>query len=730
MRGATSRAVKQQTALGEAEERYRVFIKQSSEGVWRFDLDEPLEVTEPLDRQLEHLAKHARLVECNDAMAKMYGYTKAEQLLGKTAREFLIPTDASNIEYIENFVRANYNLSDAESIEIDCEGRRRIFVNNLTGIVEDGKLIRIWGMQRDNTDARRAEVAARFLAEAGDTLSSSLDYDDTIASVTRLVVPRLADVCAVNTLDAEGNLQTLAVAYSDESKRDTIEKLKSEYPFRTHTAIGASDVIRSGKSEMAHRISDDMLRSFAETPQHLELLRALGLRSFIAVPLRASGKLLGVLMMLTAESGRIYEQGDLRFAENLAHRLASAIENARLYNRAQAANRIKDEFLATLSHELRTPLTPITGWLNMIRGRELSSAEVNRGLEVINKNALWLTRLINDLLDMSAILSGKIKFNKSDAGLDAVLREAVDAANVQATAHGAKIVFEPNEKLAGAWIHGDRTRLVQMFWNLLDNAVKFSGDKGKVEVSCNVEQDACRVYVRDNGIGIAPEFLPVIFERFRQADASATRSHGGMGIGLALVKSFAEAHGGGVSVTSAGANRGAEFCVTLPLVATASVGNRTGEGETALRVKPNNGARRGVRVLIVDDMIDTLEMMQMVFSRAGYQPTICEDAFEALRYASTTEFDVLVADIGLPEMSGHELIARLRTLPHFAEVPAIALTGYATPRDEQAALKAGFNAHLAKPVAPADLLEAIEGLLQRKANGKLFGKGATAKTGG
>ncbi len=378
---------------------------------------------------------------------------------------------------------------------------------------------------------------------------------------------------------------------------------------------------------------------------------------------------------------------------------------------AEAANRAKDEFLATLSHELRTPLTPILGWIRMMRSGMLDGDNATHGLAVIDSNAHALLRLINDLLDMSAILSGKMRIEQMPIDLTEVLREAVETVRPQADKCNINIELEfcDDPAVPAVMIPGDRTRLVQVFWNLLNNAIKFSPENSRVRVVCTMYDGlVARVEVEDQGQGIAPEFLPHIFERFRQADSSNTRLYGGMGIGLALVKSFVEAHGGTVQGTSEGRERGSKFTIELPLF------KATKEDATAFNAEATSVTEVPkltgsiVRLLIIDDVGDTLDMLGATFQARGYHTTLCQSAREALRVATSEHFDVIISDIGLPEIDGYELIKQLRAVSHLRHVPAVALTGYASQHDNERALAAGYDTHLAKPVDPALLLMQIE----------------------
>ena len=400
--------------------------------------------------------------------------------------------------------------------------------------------------------------------------------------------------------------------------------------------------------------------------------------------------------------------------QEIANRAALAIENARLYKRAQEVNHAKDEFLATLSHELRTPLTPILGWTHMIRSGQLNDAETAQGIRTIEKNSQSLSRLINDLLDMSSILSGKMRIERAPVELSSVVREAVETVRPLADARRVALEVETGG-LSPVVVSGDRTRLVQVFWNLLNNGVKFSREGGRVRVRFESADGSARLTVEDEGEGIAPEFLPHVFERFRQADMGTTRQHGGLGIGLALVKSFVEAHGGTVEASSRGEERGSSFTVTLPALRASDADALGAVEPEAEREQP--GAAAPLRVLLVEDARDTLDMLRIAFEARGYTATSCESSEEALRVAEVGQFDIIVSDIGLPHIDGYELLGRLRRLPHLRGVPALALTGYARQRDAEAALEAGFDAHVPKPVDPSALAEQVGRLVARGTRG-------------
>jgi len=428
------------------------------------------------------------------------------------------------------------------------------------------------------------------------------------------------------------------------------------------------------------------------------------------VRVRKGGERLDVAVTISPVRGASGEWvGASTIARDITKQKHAAEELAQLYERSQEVNRAKDEFLATLSHELRTPLTPVLGWTHMIRSGVLGEKEVAQGVAVIEKNSQLLSRLINDLLDMSSILSGKMRIESAPVELDSVVREAVET--VRPLADSRRVALEVQTcGLSHVVVGGDRTRLVQVFWNLLNNAVKFSREGGRVVARLASEDRRARVEVADEGEGIEPEFLPHVFERFRQADMATTRAHGGLGIGLALVKSFVEAHGGSVEASSDGGGRGSVFTVTLPALAVASATNDDDEAKRA-----GEHPEDVCRILLVEDSPDTLEMLRLAFESRGHAVAACESAEEALRVAEAGRFDIIVSDIGLPRIDGYELIGRLRSLPQLRGVPAVALTGYAGPRDAETALEAGFDAHVAKPVDPSALAEQIAEFVKRGA---------------
>jgi signal transduction histidine kinase/CheY-like chemotaxis protein len=410
----------------------------------------------------------------------------------------------------------------------------------------------------------------------------------------------------------------------------------------------------------------------------------------------------GITVDIT-ERKRAEEERDREAAER--QRLLKLEQAAR--SEAEAANRIKDEFLAVLSHELRSPLNPILGWTNLLRSRKLDEATTVRALETIERNAKLQAQLIEDLLDVSRILRGKLSLKVSAVNLNSTIEAAIETVRLAAQAKSVEIQtwFDP----AVGQVSGDANRLQQVIWNLLSNAVKFTPTGGRVEVRLECLDTYAQIQVSDTGKGINPDFLPYVFDYFRQADSTTTRVFGGLGLGLAIVRHLVELHGGCVFAASPGEDLGATFTVRLPLMKVKSSFREE-------KVLPNNSPNlEGVRVLVVDDEVDTREFLVFLLEEYGAQVTAFASAAEVLTSIAKLQPDILLSDIGMPEMDGYMLIRQIRAMPPSlgGEIKAIALTAYAGETDHQQVLKAGFQKHITKPVDLAELVTAIADLVGR-----------------
>ncbi|MDI1475252.1 ATP-binding protein [Polyangium sp. y55x31] len=394
---------------------------------------------------------------------------------------------------------------------------------------------------------------------------------------------------------------------------------------------------------------------------------------------------------------------------------------------AQRASRLKDEFLATVSHELRTPLTAIAGWSHMLQKPGLAPATVPRGLEVIDRNARLLTQLISDLLDVGRIVSGKLKLDVSSVDVEAVIDAALESVRHAADAKG--IELSRREGARGKAILGDPARIQQIAWNLLSNAIKFTSRGGVVEVSCTSHDTRVEIAVKDTGQGITPEFLPHVFERFRQADASAARMHGGLGLGLAIVRHLAELHGGRVRAESEGPGKGARFVVELPVApvpdeALSNTPHAQPRSTEGARISLANGHDlSGARVLVVDDEPDTRDVVQRILEEHGAEVVAAASAEEALGLVEARSIDVLVSDLGMPGMDGFALIRELRSARRLdpSRLPAVALTAFVRTEDRRRALASGYQAHIEKPIEPMELVAAVGALRRRGASRETSG---------
>jgi PAS domain S-box-containing protein len=427
----------------------------------------------------------------------------------------------------------------------------------------------------------------------------------------------------------------------------------------------------------------------------------LPVRSYLAVPVIGRGDvLLGGLLFGHSQPGVFTNRHEL-LAAGVASWAAIALDNARLYQEAAEANRLKDEFLATLSHELRTPLNAVLGWAHMLRHSTMQPSMRERALESVERNAKAQAQLVEDLLDVSRIVAGKLQMKSDPVDLGAVIANAVDTVRAGVTAKRLSLhVHAPPEQRL--MVSGDADRLQQVVWNLVSNAVKFTPAGGRVDIELRRAESKAEIVVRDTGQGIAPSFRPYLFQRFRQMDASKTRQHGGLGLGLSIVKHLVEAHGGAVTAESEGPGHGATFRLQLPL--------REAESPLAVTRTVADRILAGVRVLVVDDEADARELTRYVLEGRGALAVGTASAGEALHLLASQQYDLLIADIGMPERDGLALIRALRSLPDGSlnrEVPAIALTAYTGVRDRDEALAAGFNAHLGKPIDPDQLILTI-----------------------
>jgi signal transduction histidine kinase/CheY-like chemotaxis protein len=544
-----------------------------------------------------------------------------------------------------------------------------------------------------------------LLAEAGRVLSESLDYPTTLQGLARITLPRIADYSIFFEMGADNLLRHVASAHVDPAKEPLLKRLEALYRASvTDPASFVGQVARTGETLLVRESSFEMAEALTAEPELLEIYRALAPRSLMFLPLAARGQLFGVLCLATSvESGRTYEEEDLVLGTELARRAALAIDMARLFGEAQAANLAKDHFLAVLSHELRTPLTPALMTLVRLLEDTRLPDDLRADLERVRRNVELESKLLDDLLDLTRIARGKLELAEEVTDIHALLEHTVEvfcASQIKSK----RLDCTTGLMAAEHHVWGDPVRLQQVIWNVLQNAVKFTPVGGRVMArTWNDRPGSLTIEVADSGVGIEPAALSRIFDLFEQVGSSIPHRIGGLGLGLAVCKALVDAHGGTIHAASEGLGRGATFTLTLPTTPPpASPAPPAGDPISAAPAEST--ARRSLRILLVEDHEDTLHVMAYFLEMARHQVRTAQSVAAALAIAEHEELDLVVSDLGLPDGSGLDLMRQLRDL---YGLKGIAVSGYGTPEDIAHSLSAGFIEHLTKPVYPQKLKEAI-----------------------
>jgi PAS domain S-box-containing protein len=887
--------------LENSQEQLNLALKSGKIGVWSWDIANDLFNWDEQIYQLFGLTPETFVVTSEAILARLHpdDSPSLTQSLSRAINEgvehdleYRIIRDDDSIRYLACRGKAFFNeagkATHMSGVVLDITDRKQA----------EAKRIQLIQEQTARLEAEADQQRAAFLAQVSATLASSLDYENTLASVANLVVPYFADWCGVDLLQNNQSINRVAVAHPDPEKVKLAWELHQRYPRKLDEPEGVAKVLRTGIPEMVTEISDAALAEAIQDPEYLRILRELGLKSCIILPLMARKRIFGAISFVTAESERRYSPADLSLAEDIAHRAAIAIDNARLYqeaqqaqktaeqaleriarlqsitaalsesltpvqvseviveqsmagleassalvallnenkteleivravgykqdlvdawrhfpidspsplaeavrtgqpiwaeskqnriaryphlaeayaqydidawisiplmvegsavggitlgfaqlqllseedqafilavaqqcaqaiarahlyeaertarNAAESANRIKDEFLAVLSHELRTPLNPILGWTKLIRSRKLDQATSDRALETIERNAKLQTQLIEDLLDVSRILQGKLSLNFGPINLVSVIEAAIETVRLSAQAKSIEIqaIFESGVGL----VLGDGNRLQQVIWNILSNAIKFTPSGGQVKIKLEQVGSQVQICVTDTGKGITPEFLPYVFDYFRQADGATTRKFGGLGLGLAIVRHLVELHGGTVQAESLGEEKGATFTVRLPCLQDEGKGIKDKINTSSL-LPDQSLPLSGLKILVVDDDADMREFLPFMLELYGATVTSVASAIAALTALSQFQPNLLISDIGMPEMDGYMLMRQIRSLEpeQGGTIPAIALTAYAGEMDYQQAIAVGFQQHISKPVDPEELIKAIGSLIKQ-----------------
>ena len=793
---------KSQSELRVRDERNRAFIQNSSEGIWRAEVEEPIDISLPVDEQIRLAYRYSYIAEANDAMAQMYGLESSESLNGARLGDLLVESDPKNYEYLRAFIESGYRLTDAESHEVDVNGNDVYFLNNLIGTIENGKLVRAWGTQRNITEQKRAESALRESEERQRLFTENLNnvfwifnwrkgraeyVSPAFERITGLDPQRIFEnhdnwLEMIHPEDKQKSIKTfkqIAVTgrYENEFRivrkdgsvrwlldrglplfngdgkisrvigvaEDITERKQAEERFRVAVESAPNSIIMVNKNGKIGLVNSQTEKLFgykrAEllgesiemlVPERFRRQHAAMRSGFMQNPqtrnmgvgrdlycLRKDGSEVPVeigLNPLSTSEGEfvlisIIDITERKQAEKERDALLERELDAR--RDAELANRAKDEFLAVLSHELRTPLNAMYGWARMLASGTLDEAMQTRAIEVIERNIQVQSKLIEDILDVSRIVSGKVKLEPHRTDLVALLKTAAEMSRPSAALK--QISIETKSESESVAVMGDTVRLQQVFTNLISNAVKFTPSGGEIVISIEERDGWARASVTDSGIGISPDFLPHVFDRFRQGDSSSKRRHGGLGLGLAIVKHLVELHHGKVSALSEGENKGATFTVELPLVNQQSTVNNQQLPLDEIKLSADNGSLfSGLRILTVEDDSDTAEVLRMILSRHGAQVIQFGTAREALAELKKTKFDLIISDIGLPEIDGTEFIRQLRNSENknLRRLPAIALTAYVGAQNRQRILSAGFDECLAKPINFDNLQSAIADVMK------------------
>ena len=627
-----------------------------------------------LDPELRHLY-------INGAVEDLTGWGP-ERFLGRTGREAGIDPDTST--GLEAACREVLSTGDPRRYDFMVEtpaGRRYLESQLFPEFDAEGRLAAVVGITTDWSDRKRVQ---------DDLAASEERYRALIAQVKNY---------AIFAVDLEGR----AITWNEGVER-VLGWPRDEFIGQPAESLFAPEDIAEGvhrqelqrAAEEGSTMNDRWLRRRDGTP-----FFASGMTSRVV---DAAGHIVGFSKVLRDRTA-------WKLAQDERDMLLESERRAR--QDAEQANRLKDEFLATLSHELRSPLNAIVGWGHVLKRNALGNPEILRGLEIIERNARAQTQIINDLLDMSRIMTGKVQLNVRAFSLQRVIAAALEAIRPAAEAKGVHL--DTTLDADSDRIRGDPNRVQQIMWNLLTNAVKFTPAGGRVHVRARRVDSQIEISVEDTGVGIAGQFLPFVFDRFRQADASTTRIYGGLGLGLSIVKSLVELHGGSVRARSGGEGLGATFVATLPLPATHLDADRLPEPGTTVQTYPFDQLPRlpGIAALVVDDEADSLMFSGRLLEERGAKVLLAVDAQQALDTLLSEHVDILISDIGMAHEDGYQLIAKVRSLAdeRIARVPAIAVTAYARAEDRQRLLLAGFQMHITKPIEPQELVAGIASLV-------------------
>lgn len=659
------------------------------------------------------------VLRVNEAELDLLGYTR-DEYLGHHIAEFHV--DQNVIEDILSRLTSGEVLRDFDARMLCKDGSTKHVRINSSVYREDGNFIHTRCFTRDITERKRTENRLALQYAVTQILSESRDFSESAKRILQAACEHLDwEVGALWNVDREhGVLRAVEICHA--TARETPEFDRLTRSLTLEKGIGLPGrILATRKAAWIPNVAEDQ-----NFPRTAAASRE-GLHGAFGFPIILGQEILGVieffspevrepdeelLKMVVGIGGQIGQFSERKRAEE---RLAELLESERAARAdAEKANRLKDEFLATLSHELRTPLNAVIGWSRMLGSGRLDSEGSKHALEVVERNAWAQKQIIEDILDVSRVITGKLQLNRSPVDLVAVVDAALDA--VRPAMEAKEITIETLIDSSLRLISGDADRLQQVVWNILSNAAKFTPAGGKIEISVNQAATGVEIQVRDSGPGIDEAFLPHVFERFRQADGSTTRTHGGLGLGLAIVRHLVELHGGTIAVENRSDHHGAIFTVRLPLpsgelhpemLANAADSFKDARAETP--------SLEGLRILIIDDETDALDLISVELAQHGAKVTATSNAQDALKALEGSEFDLLISDIGMPNLDGYEMIRQIRAQENsrHQKIPAVALTAYARVQDRMRAIMAGFSTHIAKPVEANELITVVASLVGR-----------------
>jgi PAS domain S-box-containing protein len=658
------------------------------------------------------------VIRVNQAELDLLGYSR-EEYLGHNIKEFHV--DGQIIEDILTRLKAGELLRDYEARMRCKDGSIKYVRINSSAYCEDGKFRHTRCFTRDVTDRKRTESRLALQYAVSRILAECTDFNEATQQILRAACEYLDwDLGAVWMVDSDDRLHCLDFCSALGIRVDEFENLTRGMTLEKGIGLPGR-VWASGAPVRIDNVTRDP--NFPRAP----LAERVGLRASFGFPILMDKEVLGVLEFFSREL-RDPDDELLRMMNSIGGQIGQFTKRKRAEEEradflerersartdAERANRLKDEFLATVSHELRTPLNAVIGWSRMLRSGRLDEESAAHALEVVERNAWAQKQIIEDILDVSRVITGKLQLTLGPVDLVAIVDAALDA--VRPALEAKEIKIETTIDSGLRIISGDADRLQQVVWNLLSNAAKFTPTRGKIDVRVSHDSSYVQIDVCDTGPGIDPNFLPHVFERFRQADGSTTRTHGGLGLGLAIVRHLVELHGGVITAENRTDATGAIFSVKLRLPS-GELRQQTLANALESFAEPESEPVRldGLRVLIVDDENDTLDLVMMELTQHGARATPASNAKEALELLSKTEFDLLISDIAMPGLDGYGLIREVRKLERGKErrIPAIALTAYASVQDRMRAILAGFNTHVAKPVETNELVTVVAGLSGR-----------------